>query len=187
MATQAGRQKFSAFSHILRWNERAVMWLSGLALTAMAFMITADVILRYVFNAPLPASVEISQLLEPYIIFLPMAYTFALGRHVQVTVLTMQLSNATQRMLQVFVLLVDTLFFVLVTWFAWKEFYGSFMVNEIMLAAIRLPWWVGKFAMPLGMALVVVECLLQAACVIRRTEAICRVDEHGLVEQQGGV
>lgn len=171
MASRAGHRLSGGFERLLRHVEMLGVLLAGCALTGMAYMITIDVSLRYLFDAPLPASVEISQLLEPYVIFLPMAYTLAAGRHVQVTALTMLLPGGVQLALQAFVLVVDTAFFAALTWFAWVEFHESYIVDEIMLAAIKLPWWVGKFAMPLGLFIVLVECAVQFASLARRAGA----------------
>jgi len=126
----------------------------------MSFMIVVDVFLRYVFNSPLPASVEISQLFEPYVVFLPFAYTLFIGRHVRVTLLTSRLPKAAENMTTIFTYLVDFIFFSLICYYAWIEFWNSFLIGEIMFAAIRLPWWIGKLAMALGTLIIAVQCVL---------------------------
>lgn len=140
---------------------------SAVVLSSMAFMITYDVFVRNVFNAPLPASVELSQLLEPYVVFLPFAYTLAIGAHVRVTLLTIRLPKFLFLCSEVLVYLIDFLFFFLLLCFSWGEFVESWAVNEIMLAAIRLPWWIGKFSMPLGMFFIALQCLFQLVQTIR--------------------
>ena len=35
------------------------------------------------------------------------------------------------------------------------------MMNEEILAAIWIPWWIGKFAMPIGMGFLALRFLLQ--------------------------
>lgn len=141
--------------------------LSGATLIAMAVMITYDVIARFLFNAPLPASVEISMLMEPYVVFLPFAYTLARQAHVQVGVVTLRLPAPARLSLDVLVYLLDLVFFALLCYFSWLEFYKSFSAGEIMLAAIRLPWWSGKFAMPLGLFFICIQCLLHLDLTIR--------------------
>jgi TRAP-type C4-dicarboxylate transport system permease small subunit len=138
----------------------ALATLSGATLIAMACMITYDVIVRFLFNAPLPASVEISTLMEPYVVFLPFAYTLARHAHVRVNIVTMRLPERVRLGLDILVYVLDLLFFALLCYFSWLEFYKSFLAGEIMLAAIRLPWWSGKFAMPLGLFFICIQCLL---------------------------
>jgi len=141
--------------------------IAGTTLITMAFMITYDVIVRFLFNAPLPASVEISTLMEPYVVFLPFAYTLARHTHVRVTIITMRLPERLSLSLDILVYILDLLFFALLCYFSWLEFYKSFLAGEIMLAAIRLPWWSGKFAMPLGLFFICIQCLLHLDFTIR--------------------
>ena len=54
-----------------------------------------------------------------------------------------------------------------------NEFWQSYEIDETMLAAIKLPWWVGKFSMPVGLAFVAAEAALTAlrtAVVLKRGE-----------------
>lgn len=134
--------------------------LSGTTLICMASMVTYDVIVRYVFNSPLPASVEISMLMEPYVVFLPFAYTLAKRAHVKVNVFSMLLPDRIRNICNIFADSLDLIFFSLLCYFSWLEFYESYEVGEIMLAAIRLPWWSGKLAMPLGMFFICLQCIL---------------------------
>ena len=50
-------------------------------------MITFDVITRFVFNYPMPATTEASELLMAYIVFLTLGYTLSMGLHIRITVL----------------------------------------------------------------------------------------------------
>lgn len=140
---------------------------SGVTLICMACMITYDVIARYIFNSPLPASVEISMLMEPYVVFLPFAYTLATGGHVRVTVITMLLPAALKSVCDILTLALDLIFFTCLCYFSWLEFHESYACGEIMLAAIRLPWWSGKLAMPIGMFFISIQCLLHLGLAVR--------------------
>ena len=142
--------------------------LSGTTLICMACMVTYDVIVRYVFNSPLPASVEISMLMEPYVVFLPFAYTLAKGSHVKVNVVTMLLPACMRKICNIFSGVLDIIFFTLLCYFSLLEFYESYEVGEIMLAAIRLPWWSGKLAMPLGMFFICLQCILHLGMSVQR-------------------
>lgn len=167
---EADRTQANFWNTLERINQGAnavLVAISAVALISMAFMVTYDVFVRNVFNAPLPASVEISQLMEPYVVFLPFAYTLAIGAHVRVTLLTMRLPQVLFLSSEVLVYLLDLLFFSLLAYFSWQEFMESWAVDEIMLAAIKLPWWVGKFSMPLGMLFIALQCVVQLAHTIR--------------------
>ncbi len=150
----------------LRGNQILVL-LSAIALSSMAVMITYDVIVRYLFDAPLPASVEISQLFEPYVIFLPFAYTLAVDRHVRVTIITMHLSGKLRLSVEAFTYLADFALFAAFGYYAWVEFQHSFVIGEIMMAAIRIPWWIGKFSMPVGMFFICLQCIINLVLLVK--------------------
>lgn len=154
---------------VLRSVNTRVNWLavliSSVVLTVMAFMTTFDVTLR-AFGRPFPASVEISQLMEAWVIFLPFAYTLAMDRHVKVTIITMRLPRAWRLASNLFGLFTGMILFALMTWFSWFEFYHSWSINEFMMAAIILPYWLGKLAMPIGMALLTIQCVISSIMFI---------------------
>lgn len=151
---------------------RSLSWLfvglSGLALLVLTLMTTADTFMRYVFNAPFPASVEISQLIQPYVIFLPFAFALSSGSHVRVTLFTDKLKGRPKAIVDFIPFLIGSIFFTVMTYISWIRFYDSFRINETMLAAIRLYWWVGKMAMPIGLGLMTIQSLLLAIIAFRK-------------------
>ena len=146
----------------------ALVGLSGAALICMVLMITLDVFLRFVFNAPLPASLEISQLFEPHVVFLPMAFALATGSHVRVSLITQHFRGRFRKYVEIFDFAVALVFFSFFAYWGWLHFWASFKINEIMLASIKLYWWTGKLAMPLGLALITIECLHQMVRIVSR-------------------
>ncbi len=131
--------------------------ISGIALLFLTVMTTADTFMRFVFNNPFPASVEISQLIQPYIVFLPFAFALNSKSHVRVTLFTERIKGKPRLIIEFLPYLIGTIFFGIMTYISWIRFYDSFKINETMLAAIRLYWWVGKLAMPVGLALITLE------------------------------
>jgi TRAP-type C4-dicarboxylate transport system permease small subunit len=152
--------KIVAYSDkVIRFLRITFVGISGLALLGLTLMTTADTFMRFVLNAPFPASVEISQLIQPYIVFLPFAYALHMGSHVRVTLITERFSGRVRLFLEFLPFLIGTIFFAVMTYISWIRFSASFRIQETMLAAIRLYWWVGKMAMPIGLGLMTLECL----------------------------
>lgn len=145
-------------------NALAVL-ISSVVLTIMAFMTSIDVTLR-LFGQPFRASVEISQLMEAWVIFLPFAYTLAMDRHVKVTILTARLPRLGRLISNLFALVLGTVLFAVITWLSWLEFHHSWSIDEFMMAAIILPYWLGKLAMPIGMGLLAIQCVLSAIFLV---------------------
>jgi len=117
---------------------------------ALIFMTCSDVFLRFGFNKPLPAAVEIGEIVLPWIAFLGLAYALVRGAHVRLTLVTDRLSPKAQLRLDIFVSIVGLVLFTAVTYLGWLKFWESFVIREVMLAAIPVPWWVGKMAFPIG-------------------------------------
>ena len=111
------RSEWNLSSSFDRWDDLysrlAVfsLYFASVLLCGMASMILVDVTLRYFFHSPLAASVEISQLIEPWVVFLPFAYTLTVGGHVQVTLVTMRLPAKWRLVCDIFAYIVDFLFF----------------------------------------------------------------------------
>ncbi len=134
---------------------------SAAALFGVVLMVTADTFFRFFFLEPFPATVEISQLVEPYVIFLPMAFALSADSHVRVTMLTGRLGPKAGFISDCLAYAVGFVFFAVMTYISWISFWKSFVINETVLAAIKLYWWSGRFAMPVGMGLMTLECAYQ--------------------------
>jgi len=150
----------------LRFLNLLLVGVASLALLTLTLMIVADTFFRYVFSAPFPASVEISQLIQPYIVFLSLAYALATGSHVRVTFLTKRLRGTPKKWISCVPYLIGLVFFSIMAYMSWLNFLESFRINETMLAAVTLYWWIGKFAMPLGTAMIAIECAYRLLLVL---------------------
>lgn len=131
--------------------ERGARYIAAAVLVILTLMIVIDVFLRYVFSKPLPASVESTELMLPYIVFFPMAITLKEGSHVQINFLTGILRGKLKVIILLLINLTGIIVCALIGYESFKIFWHSFLIKEEMLAAIKLPWYLGKFAMPMGL------------------------------------
>lgn len=127
-------------------------------LVVMAFMVSVDVFLRAVFNSPLPASVELSQFLLAWVVFPPLAYALVTGTHVRVSILLDRVPPRVRSACNIFSYAVDIVFFVILTHWGLLQFWGSYASQDVMLAAIWIPWWGSKMAMPVGIFFIAALC-----------------------------
>ena len=159
----------------LRFLRMLLVAVASLALLSLTLMIVADTFFRFVFATPFPASVEISQLIQPYVVFLPLAYALAAGSHVRVTLLTERMGGPLRKGAAFVSYAVGLVFFSTMAYMSWLNFWESFRINETMLAAVTLYWWIGKLAMPLGTAMIALECAYQLLLLLTRApENACR-------------
>jgi len=161
----------------LRFLRMLMVGVASLALLSLTLMIVADTFFRFVFSSPFPASVEISQLIQPYVVFLPLAYALATGSHVRVTLLTERMGGKLKKWVSCIPYVIGLIFFSIMAYMSWLNFWESFVINETMLAAIKLYWWIGKLAMPLGTAMIAIECAYQLFLVL--TDATGKAEGSG--------
>ncbi len=134
----------------LDWFDKVLIVITGGMLVFLTLMIVSDVVLRVLFNSPLPASAEMTELIMPYIAFGALAYTLAIGTHVRISLFTERTPTHLQKYFEMLAALVGFLFCAVLTYKGWFFFWDSFVIREEMLAIIKLPWWVGKFSLFLG-------------------------------------
>ena len=117
---------------------------------ALAFLIVVDVTLRYVFASPIPGAAESTELLLDWIVLSALGYTLAVGGHVRVTLVLHRLSSRLRLGAEILDCVIGIAFCGLMIYVSWLFFWDSFIIREFMMAQVKLPYWVGKMAMPLG-------------------------------------
>ena len=135
----------------------ALSWIVALLIS---ILIVIDVFLRAVFNSPLPATWEISEVFMPIIVFLPFAHTLAIDAHVRVTLFRDRVPPKARVAFEVFSNAISFVICAMITYYSAIRFWESFVINEEILAAIKIPWWIGKAAMPVGFGIFAIRFLI---------------------------
>lgn len=151
--------------HIIEKRLLIVVWIALLFIT---LMVVVDVFMRYVLDDPLPATVEMSTLIMPIVVFPGLAYTLFAGGHVRVSIFADRMPQQARYMCQLISLAAGLFTFGILTFWGWQHFWNSFVIREEMLAAIPLPWYVGKASLPLGAGLMSAEFLVQLVLIVVR-------------------
>jgi TRAP-type C4-dicarboxylate transport system permease small subunit len=131
--------------------EKVLTDVSWIVTIAVTLMIVIDIVLRFFFNHPLPATWEISEVCMPAIVFLAFAYTLTLDQHVKMSLVKERVPPRVQVAFEMTSNLLSAGLCALLTYWSWRRFWSSFLTHEEILAAIYVPWWPGKLMMPLGM------------------------------------
>lgn len=154
---------------LLNQLDKGLISITGFALVALALMIFVDVCMRFIFNCPLPASAEATELAMPYITFGTLAYTLALGKHIRISAVVDHVPNKLKMVCEILTCVIGIFFCGLMTLGGWNFFWESFIIRENMLAIVKLPWWVGKFIMPVGFFLMMLRFIYNLACLILKS------------------
>jgi TRAP-type C4-dicarboxylate transport system permease small subunit len=135
----------------------------GITTFLMMWVIDANVILRKLFNWPLPAGVEFSQSLLTISIILPFAYTQLRRDHVRTTLLVAHFPERLARILHIISIIGGAVLFACLTYAAYRYAMRSYRMNEMVWgAAIRFPLYPAKMAVSLGALLIAIQFLLDA-------------------------
>ena len=157
-----------SINNTLQKIEKGLSIISWVATILITFVIITDIFLRFLFNKPIPGSWEFSEVIMPYIVLFALAYTLEKDGHVRMRLVTNLLSSKFQFGCEIFSNIVSAVFCVIVTYISWLYFWDSFIIREEMLAAIKIPWWLGKFAMPVGMATLSARYIMQLINLLHR-------------------
>jgi TRAP-type C4-dicarboxylate transport system permease small subunit len=139
---------------------------AGLVLVLMV-LTTADVTLRYGLNSPVPGSWELSQLLLVGIVFLGLAHTQAVGRHVRVELFLRAAGAAARRRLDLLGLIVGFVVFALIFWVGLRDTWNAWAIGDYTLGSITFPVWPSKLMVPVGSLLLCLRLLVQIVRCLR--------------------
>lgn len=142
------------------FNERIARF-PAVLLILLATFITIDCLLRYVVAKPTPGRVELSAELMAYLVYFAVAYALNRGAHVQITFVATRMPPRLRAVDEIFVNLVAVFVFGLITYAAWGTFWRSFIINELIMAPIDIPIWIGKLAVVIGGAIMLFNFLLR--------------------------
>jgi TRAP-type C4-dicarboxylate transport system permease small subunit len=130
--------------------EKLMMSISWIVTLFVTILLVTDISMRALLGKPLPASYEISEVLMPYIVMFAFPYALTTGFHVRVTLLTERLGQKAQFYCEVLGNTLSLIICVLLTYWSWLRFWESFLIREEILAPVSIPWWIGKFGMPIA-------------------------------------
>lgn len=161
-----GQGMKKAILKLYDWNVRVLNWaaiFAGGATFLIMWVIDINAFSRKIFNAPLPAGLELTTSLLPVAIMLPFGWALVLRQHVGSEFLTSRLSSVARRRLHIFWMFAGFLLFSFVTYGTWQYAMRSFRLGEqVWGGSIRFPLWPSKMAVSVGTCLICVQFLLEA-------------------------
>lgn len=140
--------------------------IGGFALLLMALIGTADVI-GTGFGQPVAGAYELIETFMVIAIFMAVAAGQQNNMHINVELVRARLGLKARAVLTVFALLCSGLFFLLIAWYGMIGFERSYKVGEIRQGQLGFPVWPARLALAVGAALMVLQCLLQIAQLVR--------------------
>ena len=130
--------------------EDAAAWLSTAVLAGLMFLICTDVMLRYVFNAPLSFGVEISEISLLWITMLGSAYVLRQGGHIRVDLLLNLLSPRATRQCALFSSVVCAIACAVLTVYGTDAVATSLIRGSFKPTSLEIPVWAIIIVIPIG-------------------------------------
>jgi len=130
------------FERLTRWLHH----LSGALLVGLMLLTVVNILGRWLFDAPLPGAVELTEIGMVAIVFLGLAYAQVRGDHIRVDLLYEQLGARGRRVLDLFAALVS---FATIAGMTWRlgVYAGQLGTSGRTTSALRVPLsWVAWMA-----------------------------------------
>jgi TRAP-type C4-dicarboxylate transport system permease small subunit len=140
--------------------ETALTLLSAIILFGLMFYVTAEVLMRYLFNHPLPGHLELTQLLIAPAVFLALSWVQAHRGHVGLDLLHEKLSPRGRAAADCLTLALALVTFLVITWFSAQSTWTAWEVRDVTPTANITTWW-SRSAVSLGSALLCIRLGMQ--------------------------
>ena len=138
---------------------RAASTLAGFAALAIVLLISFDVLMRYFFNRPQLFVDELASFLEVLIIFGGLAYTFRVGGHVRVDLVTAHLPPPARAWLRIVTLALGLAFLTVVMWVTGQSTLTAWRYGRVS-AVMLYPLWLPMLLIPAGLGLMAIAMLV---------------------------
>ena len=129
---------------------------NGVAAAIVVFMMgltTVDVVMRYVFNSPIPGVYTLCEMLIVGIVYLAIAYVQQQKSHVRVDVFIDRLKGPPRLAFELGTLILALVGFALMTWQAGLLAWDAWVTGDYAMGLIEYPFWPTKFAMTFGIGI----------------------------------
>lgn len=154
------------------------------------FMTTADVIKRYFTGSSIPGTAEFSEVFLVVAVYFGLAYAMRVGAHVGVDIVVQRVGHRAAKILQIAGF---TIGIAVLGWMLFETIgtaMHSISVNEFRYGLIRVPVWPAKVAIPIGLAALILECVVTTLRIARGKSAArveTPVDKAAAPQVPGGI
>lgn len=162
------------FERILATIEDWIAIVAGLIVLALMIVVTADVVMRAVFNYPLPNSYEYMELGMVFVVYLGAAQVQREKRHIAIDAVIKALPPRGSAFIEMFGCIIGLTLMTAIGWWGAQAAWSSFVTGEYIGSVAHVPVLPARLALLCG----VVVLSIRLAVDIRRYA--CRmVKPHG--------
>lgn len=154
--------------HIQSGLEQVLFWLSGMALVAMMLLVSADVLARYLFNAPLAFQFELTtNYLMVIVATLALPWCERRGAFIRLSVVSSLLNVRATNGLRAFNALLAAIILLAIAWFAGVRTLEKYLAGDAEFGVIDWPVWLSLIWVPIGCFMLALRLLVRALLHLR--------------------
>ncbi len=154
----------SAITTLNRWIFRVTVWLMAVVVPVMLY----EVVARYLFNAPTVWGMELAVLIFGPYFLLGGPHLLHLKGHVTLDVARQRMSAQWQRRMDLLNFPVIIVFCGILLYFSVPAAWSSWSYRETSFSAWNPPIWPTKVAVPLALALMLLQALAEYMRIVFR-------------------
>jgi len=150
--------------------------IAAVALLLMMVHVTADVVGKYVFNAPIPGTAEVvASYYMVSAVFLPLAWVEITEGSIIVELLYDLFGRRAKTLVLAMATALSALFYGGLAWLSWQPAVQAWRISEMVEGTWRVVIWPTKFLLPIGLAL---ACLVMILRLIEIAAGRYHPDPH---------
>jgi len=163
-----GYRAMTAVDWLIRHASKALTFVASVCLILMMLQIVLDVVLKYLFNAPIEGNLEIvSRYYMVGVVFLPLAMVEFRHGHINVDLFVQVLPQRLRSYAYALGCLIAFGFFSLLTYQTFLDAVYATRINEMLMGTIYVVIWPARWALPTGFLLIGLAVLLHAYHAVR--------------------
>lgn len=141
--------------------------LAASGLLVMTGLVTADVLLRRLLNAPIIFADEVSGYLLVLVTLLGVGYTLQEGAHIQVTIILDRIPPQGRAVLRVFMCLSSLVYAVILLYLTGHLAWESFELKAFSPTPSQLPLFPFQVTMPLGCLFLLLQLIVETIRAVK--------------------
>ena len=142
-------------------------YLASALFIAIGFIVSYEVIMRYLFNSPTIWVNEVSRFLQIWATYLALTYSFHKNDFIRITVIYDRLNDKGKKILDFISFIFILIFSSFVVYYGWLIAYDSLKVGRTSSTILDVPSFLTELAIPLCFAFLVLRVILEALKYIR--------------------
>ena len=142
-------------------------YLASALFIAIGFIVSYEVIMRYLFNSPTIWVNEVSRFLQIWATYLALTYSFHKQDFIRITVIYDRLNETGKKILDFISFIFIIIFSCFVVYYGWIIAYDSLKVGRTSSTILDVPSFLTELAIPLCFAFLVLRVILEAIKYIR--------------------